>query len=262
MRAAAWAVRAPGAGHWAAPAGPMAAICCQALARACRAAGCSGIVGQDGLGRRQDLRPFALGQGRVQGLDLGRGRLLPGLQVVAGRGHRVLGRDRSGTAGQPLGPVELLVGVPELAPTGFRGRRVPGLGDLAIPPQGRAADLVPRQLLDPLQRPGRLAGVEVGTDLVGHPIGQAQPGRGQRIGGSPDPLGQVQVFDRAGQVVGRAPPVGPGNQVQPQPAAELHGLVMVRDVGPGGQGKGLFVSASPRGLLGLPQNDPPMSQHG
>ena len=33
-RAAAWAVRAPRWGHWAAPEGPMAAICCQALARA------------------------------------------------------------------------------------------------------------------------------------------------------------------------------------------------------------------------------------
>ena len=217
---------------------------------------------QDGLGGRQDLWPFALGQGRVQGLDLGRGRLLPGVQVVAGRDRRVLGRDHSGTASQPLGAVEMLVGVPELAPASFRGRRVPGLGDLTIPPQSRAADLVPRQLLDPLQHPLRLAGVEVGTDLVGYAIGQAQSGRGQRIGRSPDALGQVQVFDRAGLVVSRGPPVGSGKQIQPQPAAELHGLVMVRDVGPAGQGKGLFVSASPRGLLGLPQNDPPLSQHG
>ena len=150
----------------------------------------------------------------------------------------------------------------ELAAAGLGRGRVPGLGDLAIPPQGRAADLVPGQLLDPLQGPGRLAGVEVGADLVGHPVGQAEPGRGQRIGRGADPLGQVQVVDRAGQVVGRAAAVGPGDQVQPQPAAELHGLVMVRDVGPAGQGKGLFVPAGPRGFLGLPQDDPPKSQHG
>ena len=140
--------------------------------------------------------------------------------------------------------------------------RLPGLGDLAVPPQGRAADLVPGQVLDPLQRPGRLAGVEAGADLVGHPVGQAEPGRGQRIGRGADPLGQVQVVDRAGQVVDRAPAVGPGDQVQAQPAAELHRLVVVGDVGPAGQGIGLFVPAGPRGLLGLPQDDPPKSQHG
>ncbi len=80
--------------------------------------------------------------------------------------------------------------------------------------------------------------------------------------GSADAFGQVQVFDRAGLVVGRGAAVGPRQQIQPQPPTELHGLVMVCNIGPAGQGKGLFVPASPSGLLGLPQYDPPLSQHG
>ena len=141
-----------------------------------------------------------------------------------------------GAAGQPLGAVELLVRPAELAAAALVQRRLPGLGDLASPPQGRAADLVPGQVLDPLQRPGRLAGVEVGADLVGDPVGQAEPGRGQRVGRGPHPLGQVQVVDRPGQVVGRAAAGRPGDQVQGQPAAELHRVVVVGDVGPAGQG--------------------------
>jgi len=82
------------------------------------------------------------------------------------------------------------------------------------------------------------------------------------MGGGADALGQVQVLDRAGQVVGRAAAAGPGDQVQPQPAAELYGLMMVRDVRPARQGQGLFIPAGPCGLLGLSQDDPPMSQHG
>ena len=121
---------------------------------------------------------------------------------------------------------------------------------------------MPGQFLDSLQHPGRLAGVEVGANLVGHPVGQAEPSRGQRIGRCADPLGQVQVVDRAGQVVDRAPACRPGDQVQRQPAAELHGMMMVRDVRPTRQGIGLFIPAQPRGFLGLPQDDPPMSQHG
>ena len=42
--AAACAARAPRWGHWAAAPGPIAAICCQARVRACRAAGCSGTL--------------------------------------------------------------------------------------------------------------------------------------------------------------------------------------------------------------------------
>ena len=101
----------------------MAAICCQARARAWRAAGCSGTTASDGLGGRQDLGPLGLGQGRVEGLDLGRGRLLP-----ASRSRRA-----AATAfwaaitprrGQPLGAVEVLVGVAELAAAGL-GQRPP-----------------------------------------------------------------------------------------------------------------------------------------
>ena len=53
------------------------------------------------------------------------------LQVELGRGHRLLGGDRPGAAGQPLGPVELLLGLAELAAAALGQRRLPGLGDLA-----------------------------------------------------------------------------------------------------------------------------------
>ena len=132
IRAAAWGERAPRWGHWAAPEGPMAAICCQARARACRAAGCSGMAASTASAAARIWGHSGLGQGRVEGLDLGRGRLLPGLQVAAGRGHRVLGRDHPGAGGQPLGAVEVLVGVAELAAAGLGRGRLPGLGDLAI----------------------------------------------------------------------------------------------------------------------------------
>ena len=121
---------------------------------------------------------------------------------------------------------------------------------------------MPGQVLDPLQRPDRLAGIQVGADLLGHPVGQAEPGRGQRIGRCAHPLGQVQVLDGPGQVVDRAAPRRPGDQVQRQPAAELDRMMVIRHVGPGRQGIRLLEPPRPRGLLCLPQHDPPMSQHG
>ena len=150
----------------------------------------------------------------------------------------------------------------KLAAPPFGQRRLPGLGDLAGPPQGRTADLVPRQLFDPLQGPDRLAGIQVNAYLVGDSVGQAETSRGQRIRRSPDPLGQIQVFDRAGQIVDRPAPRCPGNQVQCQPAAELDGMMVIRHVGPTRQGICLLEPPRPRGFLCLPQNDAPMSQHG
>ena len=207
----------PRAGHWAAAAGPIAAICCQARDPRLARRRVLGDGREHRLGRREDRRPLPFGERRVQRLDLGGGGLLPRLQLGLGRGHRLLGADRPGAAGEPLGPVELLLRPAELAATPLGQRRLPGLGDLAGPPQGRAADLVPGQVLDPLQRPGRVAGVQVGADLLGHPVGQAEPGRGQRVGRVPHPLGQVQVLDGPGQVVDRARGGSPGRS-GPAPA--------------------------------------------
>ena len=204
--------------------GLIAAICCQARLRAWRAAGCSGTTSStaSAAGRISGQRPAA--RRGIERLDLGRGGLLPRLHVAAGGGQGRLRRAR----GEPLGAVELVVGAAELAPARLVQRRLPRLGDLAGPPQRRAADLVPGQVLDPLDDPGRLARVEVGADLAGDPVGQAQPGRGQGVGGGPQPLGQVEVVDRAVQVVGRAAPRGP-RRPAPGPAC--------RGAGPRGGGR-------------------------
>ena len=139
------------------------------------------VLGDDlehGLGGRQDLGPAPRRQRGVERLDLGRGGLLPRLQVATGGGQGRLRRAR----GEPLGAVELVVGAAELAPPRLVQRRLPRLGDLAGPPQRRAADLVPRQVLDPLDDAGRLARVEVGADLAGEPDrpGSAAPRPGRR----------------------------------------------------------------------------------
>ncbi len=139
---------------------------------------------------------------------------------------------------------------------------LPGLGDLFGPSQGRAADLVPGQLLDPLGDPAGLAGVEIGADLNGHAIGQAESGRGQGVGRGAQPFGDPEVVDRAGQVVGLAPATRTGDQLHGQLAPELDGVVMVGHVGPGGQHERLIETAGAGRLLRLPQSDSPLSQHG
>jgi hypothetical protein len=121
---------------------------------------------------------------------------------------------------------------------------------------------VPRQVIDPLDDAGRLARVEVGADLASEPVGQAQPRRGQGVGGGPQPLGQVEVVDRAVEVIGRAASRGPRHQLPRPLAAEADRVMVVGHVGPTGQGERLVVAAGPRGLLGLSQDNAPMSQHG
>ena len=153
---------------------------------------------EHGLGGGEDRGHRPARQGGVERLDLGGGGLLAGLDVAAGGGQ---GRLRH-PGGEPLGAVELVVGAAELAAADLVLRRLPGLGDLAAAAQGRAADLVPGQVLDPFQHPGRLARVELGADLAGDPVGQAEPRGGQGVRGGAHPLGQVQVVDRPGQVVG------------------------------------------------------------
>src|SRR5262245_23260895 len=114
---------------------------------------------QDGLGRRQDRRPLPVGERRVERLNLGGGGLLAGLQFGLGGRHGLLRRDGPGAGGEPLGPVELLMRSAELTTPPFGQRGLPGLGDLPRPAQRRAADLVPRQILNPLQSLGWIAGV-------------------------------------------------------------------------------------------------------
>ncbi len=242
--------------------GPIAAICCQARERACRAAGCSGTLSSTASAADRICGHFPSESAAYSASTLGAAPFLAVLELGLGRSDRLLGGSRSRTGCQPLSPVKLLLGPAKLAAPTFGQRRLPGLGDLARPPQGRPADLVPRQLFDSLQGPRRLAGIQVNTYLVGHPVSQVQPSRGQRVGGRADPLGQVQVFDRAGQVVNDAAARGPGDQVQSQPAAELDRMMVIRHVGPIRQGIGLFKPADPCGFLGLPQDDVPMSQHG
>ena len=159
-------------------------------------------------------------------------------------------------------PVELLVGPAEFAPAGLVERRLPGLGDLAGPAEGRAADLRAGQLLDPLGHPAGLAGVEVGPDLHGHPLGQGQAGRRQGVGRGVEPFGDPEVVDGAGQVVGLAPARGPGDQLHRHLVPELDGEVVVGHLGPGGEPQGLVQAAGPGRLVRLPQCDPPLSQHG
>ncbi len=119
-----------------------------------------------------------------------------------------------------------------------------------------------RQVVDPLQRLAGFAGVERGPDLVDREVGQAQAGRRQRVGGGAQAFGGVEVLDRAGGVVGRAASSGPGDQVEPQPASKLDRLVMVGHLGPAGQCVRFLEPTAPRGFLGLPQDDPPLTQHG
>ena len=101
----------------------------------------------------------------------------------------------------------------------------------------------------------------VGADLARDVVGQTEPGGGQGVGRGAHPLGQVQVVDRPVQVVGRAPPHGPGDQLLGQPPAQLHGIVVVGHIGPAGQRQRLVEAPRPRGLLRLSQHDSPMSQH-
>jgi len=110
---------------------------------------------------------------------------------------------------------------------------------------------MPGQFSNPLERPNRFASVQIATDLLGYPVGEAKPGRGQRIGGSADPLGQIQILDRPGQIVNDAPPGGAGDQVQRQPATELDRMMVVRDVGASGKRVCLLEPPHPRGFLCL-----------
>ena len=121
---------------------------------------------------------------------------------------------------------------------------------------------MPRQLFDSLERPGRLAGVQIDADLLGNPVSEAEPSGGQRIGRRADPLGQVQVLDRASQIVSYSSPRRPGNQVQGQPAAELDRVMVIRHIRPIRQGVCFLEPTDPRGFLGVPQDHVPMSQHG
>ena len=91
----------------------------------------------------------------------------------------LLGRDRAGTGGQTVGPVELLLGPAELTAPALREPVLPGLGNFPRPPQCRAADLVPRQLFDSLQHPNRLAGIQIGANFLGDPVSKVEASRGQ-----------------------------------------------------------------------------------
>jgi hypothetical protein len=92
-------------------------------------------------------------------------------QVTTRRSYSILGPDHSCTTGQSFGPVKMFVGPTELTPTRLRVGRLPGLGNLAVPPQGWTADLVLGQLLDTFQHPDWLTYVKVGADLIGYLIG-------------------------------------------------------------------------------------------
>ena len=109
------------------------------------------------------------------------------------------------------------------------------------------------QLFDPLERSDRLARIEIAAHLVGDTVGQAEASRGQGIRRSAHALAQIEVFDRANQVVDRAAPRRPGNQVEGQPAAELNGMMVIRHVGPARQGISLFKPPRSRGFLCLSQ---------
>ena len=143
----------------------------------------------------------------------------------------LLGGDCAGTGGQAIGPVELLLGPAELAAPPVGQPVLPRLGDFPCPPQRRPTDLVPCQLFDSLQHTNRLAGIEIDANFVGHPVSQVEASRGQRIGRCPDPLGQVEIFDRAGEIVDPAATRRPSNQVERQPAAELDRMMMVCHAG-------------------------------
>ncbi|MFO0954565.1 MAG: hypothetical protein U0835_26065 [Isosphaeraceae bacterium] len=213
---------------------------------------------QHRLGGVEDLGPDPLLQGDVQGLDLRRGGLLAGFDVAAGGGQGRRGR----ACGEPLGPVELVVGAAELAPAGLVQGRLPRLGRLTGATQRGAADLVPGQPVDPLDDPRGFPRVEVGPDLRADGVGQFQPGGREGVGGGAQPLGQVQILDRAGEVVGVPATAGAGDQVEGQPVAELDRVVVVGDLGAVGQGQRLIEAPGPRRLLRLPQDDSPLSQHG
>jgi hypothetical protein len=221
-----------------------------------------GDFSQESVGCGQDLRPLGVGQRGVQRLDFRCTALLLCLEVTADSGHGVLGADHTSTGGQSFRTIEVFMSEAKFTSARLGPGHVPRFGNLAVPPQSRAADLVPSKILDSLECSSGLTGVKIRTNLVGDPIGQTEPGGCEGIGRSSDPFGKLKVVDCAGQVVGRASAIRPGYQIQPESAAKLYSLVVVCYVRTGRQGIGLIISACPGGFLGLPQDDPPMSQHG
>jgi hypothetical protein len=221
-----------------------------------------GDFSQESLGCGQDLRPLGVGQRRVQRFDFRCNTLLLDLEVTADSGHGVLGGDHTRTGGQSFRTIELFMSEAEFTSARLGPGHVPRLGNLAVPPQCRTADLVPSKVLDSLECSSGLTGVKICTNLVRDPIGQIEPGGCEGIGRSSDPFSKLKVVDCAGQVVGRASSIRPGDQIQPESPAKLYSLVVIRYVRTGRQGIGLAISACPGGFLGLPQDDPPMSQHG
>ena len=258
-----WPARAAARpGHCAAAAGLIAAICCQARDRACRAAGCSGTTARTASAAERIAGHFPSESAAYSASTLGMAafcRVSSSALAAAAACWAPIApapaASRSArsscSCARPNSPRRPSASADCQASAISRVRRRAGPLTLC-----RARSSIRSSALR------RVAGVQVGADLLGHPVGQAQPGRGQRIGRGAHPLGQVQVLDGAAQVVDRAAAGRPGDQVQRQPAAELHRIVVVRDVGAGRQGKCLLEPPHSRGLLSLPQHDPPLSQHG
>lgn len=210
------------------------------------------------LGGGQDLGPSPFGQGGVERLDLRARGFLTGLDVATGGGKRGSRR----FAGQSFRAVELIVSPAEFASTSLVKGVLPGLGHFPGSPERRAADLVFRKFLDPLGHPSGLTGVEVGPDFRGQPFGQREPGRSQDIGRSAQTFGDPKVVNGSGQVVGLASPGRSGDQLHRQLVSKLDGVVVVGDLGPGGQGQRFVETAGASRLVRLPQCYPPLSQHG
>ena len=237
----------------------MAAICCQALARAWRAAGCSGTVSSTASAAVQDLGPLTRRQGGVQRLDLGRGGLLARLQVAAGRGQGRLRRPRRASRSARSSWSWARPNSPRRASS---SGVLPGLGDLAGPPQRRAADLVPGQgsirsttrAGSPASRSARTSAATWSARLsrAAARASGAAPSRSARSRSSIAPARSSASPRRAARA----------DQLVGEPPAELDRVVVVGHVGPAGQGERLVVAPGPRGLLRLSQDDAPVSQHG
>ncbi len=183
-------------------------------------------------------------------------------QFGLGRRHGLLDGRGAGSCSEAFGPIELLMRSAELAPPTLGEGIAPGFGYLARPPERRTANPMSRQFLNALEHLVGLAGIEPGANLVGDPIGYGQSRCRERIRRCTNPIGEVEVFDGTGKIVGPGATRCTCHQVQRQPPAKLHGVMMIGDLRPARKGVCLGEPTQPRGFICLPQNDAPMSQHG
>ena len=207
--------------------GPIAAICCQAQVRACRAAGCSGTISSTASAAFSSsaIWPFSRAAYRVsmrgraafcfvstsrRAAARAAGGLCLAAPPVASRSAR-----SSWSWARPNSPRRASSWADCHASAISRVRRNDGPLIRAAPAHRSARRPGPvhqrRGRREPRRRPGRP--VSAGP----------MPGRREHA----QFLRQGEILDGPGQVVNLAAPTGPRDQVECEPSTKLHGMVMI-----------------------------------